>query len=208
MSKIRGIVFTILAVCIIVPGIFFVFFFYWYTGVVDVPVVSETVREKLDAYFLEKYNKRNPIVRFLHGRVFGNADKYAWYPPRPVPVYSKRSGAFTGYEVYGMVSSWEPGSYTLRMRSYNRQDFVVRFNPELDNSIAVVAPMDQYGAIPSVSAISIVNSPYDRHWFTLFCPSDIVAVLVGSKLNIVSSSERSPVIPKHIRLVRRLCKNV
>ncbi len=205
MGKIGKLIFTVLVVFIFAIFFCFALFFYWYTGAVDVPVISESLRVKLDGYFLEKYNKRDPFTRFLHTTVFGNADKYVWEPPRPVPVYSRSSGDFSGYDVFGMVTSWEPEAYTLRVRSYNRQNLVVRLNPELDRSIAVIAPMDQYGYISSVNVMRIVSSTMDTFWPTLFCPSDIVAVSVSSKFNLSTSSNESPIIPKHVRLVRRLC---
>lgn len=206
MSKLWKFTFSISAVLLIVTIGCFTLFVYWYSGAFDLPISSESLRVELDGYLLEKYNKRDIFTRFLHGTVFGNKDKYAWYPPRPVPVYARPIGDFVGYDVFGIVTSWKPDELTLRVRSYNKQNLVVRLNPDLDGSKAIISPLDQYGYISSINAIRIVSSITDTFWQSLFCPSDIVAIQVASKSSLSISSDRSPIIPKHVRLMRRLCK--
>lgn len=87
MSKLGKFALGVIVVPLLTVVGCFAFFVPWYTGAFELPINSENFRVQLDGYFLEKYNKRDPLTRFLHTTVFGNADKYVWEPPQPVLVY-------------------------------------------------------------------------------------------------------------------------
>jgi len=176
----------------------------WYVGVFDSSKSSELPRLKVDEVLKNASIKKNLLGIAINSFIFGNADKYVWRPPRVVPVYDQK-GKITGYDIFGVVTSWDADARLLHIRSYTRKNLVVRMDPEFDDSIAVIAPMDRQGQISDLDSIVIVDTTSYPQWDSLFCVGDTVAVQVRTRTELQKGSLSYPVVPIHVRLEHRLC---
>lgn len=137
---------------------------------------------------------------WINDVLLGNGDKYVFRPPRIEAAYDNK-GKFADFELHALVLSWDPAGKTLRVRTYTKREADVRLDPEQDRSLAVVAPMDRYGKIPSVESIKIVTSSDDPLWERLFCAGDTVVIRIPFK----HSALGDPIVPNNVRLTHRLC---
>lgn len=189
---------------LILVVLFILLFYAWYVGSFEPFSNSEYLRKSTDSLLKRLYDKQVGGGRLISNVVFGNRDKYVWRPPRVVPVYDK-VGAISGYDIFGIVTSWDPEARLLYISSYVRKSLTVKLDPEHDNSIAVIAPMDRQGAIPALNAIQIVDSSTFPGWRELFCVGDTVAVQVRKHQELSKGSIDDPIVPMHVRLEHRLC---
>ena len=164
----------------------------------------EHMRISLDTRFEGWFVNRNLPFLWLNSAVFGNGDKYAFYPPRIVPVLDD-AGITRAYHVYGMVTFWDPDAKILGLNSYIGRPLYVQFNPENDNSMGVIPQLNSQGQVRSVASIQFVDRSDIPNWNTLFCPSDIIKVEVKERKSIEDSSRDYPIIPTTITLTRRIC---
>ena len=164
----------------------------------------ESMRTSLDKRFEGWFVNRNLPFLWLNSAVFGNGDKYAFYPPRIVPVLDD-AGITRAYHVYGMVTFWDPDAKIMGLNSYIGRPLYIQFDPTRDGVLGVIPLLDSQGRMLGVSGIQFVDRPDVANWNTLFCPDDIVTVEVKDRSSIESSNRDHPVIPTTITVTRRVC---
>lgn len=163
----------------------------------------ETIRQRVDEYSRRAFIRKNPLFLFVNTTLLGNGDKYIYRPPRIVPANTFQGAR--AYEVFGMVSSWNPDTRTMEVNSYIGKHLFVRFDPTLDGSIAYVPLLDSTGAVADFREDDFVSDTSSNRFETLFCPGDIVSIRIDDPLEIKTASLTSPIVPKEIRLSHRLC---
>ena len=164
----------------------------------------EHIRISLDKRFEQWFIERNLPFLWLNSAVFGNGDKYSFYPPRIVPVLDD-AGITRAYHVYGMVTFWDPDAKILGVNSYIGRPLYIQFDPTRDGVLGVIPLLDSQGRMLGVSGIQYVDRPDVANWDTLFCPDDIVTVEVKDRSSVESSNRDHPVIPTTVTVTRRLC---
>jgi hypothetical protein len=161
-------------------------------------VWRKTIDTKLRSASSRQYLQWIPNV------LFHNQDKYVWHPPRILPVYE--NGKIVRYQVYGMVTSWNPVGKLLTLNSYIGRTIFVQFDPKPGKGPFVIVNLfDQFGQTINGS-VPLVRSARDPEYNTLFCPHDIVAIEAATSNVFLRSSEGSPLVPSGIIVYNRLCK--
>ncbi len=163
----------------------------------------EAYRKKFDERQNQAFIARSSSMMALN-RLYGNGDKYVFRPPRVVPSF-KKDGTIQGYTIYGMVSTWNPQSHLLTLSSYLGRPVSVRFDPDLDGSMAVVPKLDNYGVADSIGERDFVSTIRDNRYTELFCVGDIVSIESPSPQQFSYSARGTPIVPRIIQLSFRLC---
>jgi len=163
----------------------------------------ETSRKKIDELQNQAFIRRSSLTLFLN-RLYGNADKYVFRPPRILPTFDT-DGTVQGYVMYGMVTRWDPQARLLTLSSYLGRPVSVRFDPDLDRSFAVVPRLDGYGVAQSVGESDFVQTSQDPRYTDLFCENDVVSVETPHKQQFSYVSRGTPIVPRSIQLSFRLC---
>lgn len=146
----------------------------------------------------------NSFIIWINRFIFHNQDKYAWYPPRILPVYNS-DGTIYGYRAYGMVASWDPVGKLLTLNSYIGNTLFVRFDPKPGGSIAYMPKFDIFGQM-QFGELPVIQNTYVPNWNTAFCQYDIVSVEAKTADAFSRTSEKLPLVPTVITLYNRLCK--
>lgn len=172
------------------------------------PILASQSLEKKRKTFDDWQNQlfiRRSAAMLLINRLYGNADKYVFRPPRVIPTYNSKKG-IQGYLVYGMVTSWNPQSHVLNLSSYLGRPLAVRFDPDVDGSMAVMPQLDNYGVAQSISERDFVETSRHQRYATLFCVGDIVSVETQHVQQFSYFSRGIPIVPRVIQLSFRLCE--
>jgi hypothetical protein len=161
-------------------------------------------RNTADQELWNGYMSGNSIVLWINRAVFHNQDKYAWYPPRILPVYYT-DGTIHGYQLYGMVTSWDPENKLLTLNSYIGKTLFVRFDPKPGGSVAYMPKFDAFGQM-QFGDLPVIRSTDIPDWNTVFCRYDILSIEAKTADAFNRASEKSPLVPAVITLYNRLCK--
>ena len=78
---------------------------------------TSTVAKQLafDDYSRRQFLAQNKLFIFVYVQVFGNRDKYKYFPPRILTTHTIKGQV--GYTIHGLVSTWNPETKLLQVSS-------------------------------------------------------------------------------------------
>ena len=191
----------------IIPAIFLILHFSfvsWYQGAPDAEGENEKRRVVVDEYSQKQFFARNSLYMSLHGLIFGNRDKYLYFPPRILP-----SSTFQGrqaFSVYALIKSWNPDTGIAEVSTYVNKPAQVYVNPDKEKVAAYMPQIDKTGRVIRFGPNDVVTSKDNPKYQSLFCEGDIVEVVTEFASQIQSGSTSNPIHPVEIHLRRRLCE--
>jgi hypothetical protein len=163
----------------------------------------ENKRVAFDDYSRAQFLSQNKLFIFAYGQVFGNRDKYKYFPPRILPTHTFNGRQ--GNSLFALVSSWNADTRILEVSSYLNTAMTIRFDPDTQNQMAFMPKLDATGRVKDFGENGIVTSSDSPKFATLFCQGDIVEIVTETAEALRQAAKDTPVVPVEIHLRQRLC---